>query len=150
MCALMGTAKLIHRFAEKRIAEHNLSGKLSGARMGVLFAVEKAGMVRMGDLAAKLNVAARTVTDLIDGMERDGLVQRLPDPNDRRAMLLELTAAAKAKFEVICALRERFTGEIFNAIDPHERDQLIQILSKIKDRLKSIVSDLPLCDDDEQ
>src|SRR4051794_5720654 len=44
-----------------------------------------------GDLAAKLELSSGAMTNRLDRMERDGLVRRLPDPNDRRGVRVELT-----------------------------------------------------------
>ncbi len=82
--ALGTTAHAIFRFAGTKIADLDVPEKLSGARLRVLFAVKEAGSMRMGDLATQLGVAPRTVTDLVDGLEKEGLLTRRPDPTDRR------------------------------------------------------------------
>ncbi len=148
MCVLMGTAKMIFRFAESKISKHEQFHKLSGPRMGVLFAVNEAGRMRMGDLAAKLHVAPRTVTDLIDGLERDGFIRRLPDPSDRRASLLELTPQTQADFGEITLLRKAFVEEIFSALTPDEQSQLRELLTKLQNGpLSKLLGDekLPEC-----
>jgi DNA-binding MarR family transcriptional regulator len=129
----MRTVKMIHRFAESRMSKHKQFSKLSGPRMGVLFVVNAAGTMRMGDLATRLLVAPRTVTDLVDGLERDGFLKRVPDPSDRRAMLLELSQSAKANFDKIATLRKNFLDEIFSALTVEEQRQLIMLLSKLSD-----------------
>ena len=78
MCIVMHTVKMIKKFAESKISKHKQFSKLSGPRLGVLFIVHDSGTIRMGDLADKLMVAPRTVTDLVDGLERDGFLNALP------------------------------------------------------------------------
>lgn len=133
MAALMMTAKMIHRFGESRIAQNKQYSKLSGPRMGVLFIVHHSGGIRMGDLAAKLHVAPRTVTDLVDGLERDGFLHRVPDPRDRRASLLELSEFAKKDFDRISAMRKAFVEEIFSPLSNAEKESLIALLSKLRE-----------------
>jgi DNA-binding MarR family transcriptional regulator len=133
MGALMMTAKMIHRFAESRISKHKKFNKLSGPRMGVLFIVHHHGGIRMGDLAAKLHVAPRTVTDLVDGLERDGFLHRVPDPSDRRASILELSALAKKDVEHIASMRTKFVEEIFSPLSNDEKDTLVALLNKLSD-----------------
>ncbi len=133
MGALMMTAKMIHRFGESRISQHKKFSKLSGPRMGVLFIVHHSGGIRMGDLAAKLNVAPRTVTDLVDGLERDGFLHRVPDPKDRRASLLELSDSARKDFDHIAQMRTNFVEEIFSPLSDEEKDQLIALLAKLRE-----------------
>lgn len=133
MALLMMTTKMIHRFAESRIARNKKYRKLSGPRMAVLFIVHHSGGIRMGDLAAKLYVAPRTVTDLIDGLEHDGFIKRVPDPKDRRASILELSESAKNDFEQIAEMRKSFVQEIFSPLSDDEKNQLITLLSKIQE-----------------
>lgn len=65
---------------------------LSETRLGILFMLRHAGAgVPLGALAARLHVTPRNVTGLIDHLERDGLVARVPDPADRRSVLAQLT-----------------------------------------------------------
>src|SRR2546430_14706119 len=49
------------------------------------------GRMTMGDLPETLDVSPRTVTGLVDNLERDGLVKRVDDPGDRRTVQAELT-----------------------------------------------------------
>jgi DNA-binding MarR family transcriptional regulator len=129
----MKTVKMIHRFAQSRMSKSKQFEKLSGPRVGVLFIVHEAGSIRMGDLATKLSLAPRTVTDLVDGLERDGFLKRVPDPSDRRAMRLELTQSTKNNFGKIQALRKAFVNEVFSVLTPEEQKQFVKILKKIGD-----------------
>lgn len=133
MHALMTTSRMIHRFAESRIAEHKRYNNLSRPRMGVLFMVHHSGGMRMGDLAAKLCVAPRTVTDLVDGLERDGYLHRVPDPNDRRASRLELSALAKKELDNMSAMRTKFIEEIFSPLNDEEKTSLMSLLNKLRE-----------------
>ena len=132
MCALMTTSRLIHRFAQSRISGQDLPAKMSGPRMGVLFAVREAGGLRMGDLATRLDVAPRTVTDLVDGLERDGLLVRKPDPVDRRATRLELAPGATTDFDKMHAIRASMIAEIFSPLSPAQRRTLVALLDKLR------------------
>jgi DNA-binding MarR family transcriptional regulator len=143
----MMTAKMIHRFGESRIAQNKQYSKLSGPRMGVLFIVHHMGGIRMGDLAAKLHVAPRTVTDLVDGLERDGFLHRVPDPKDRRASILELSDLAKKDFDRISAMRKAFVEEIFTPLNNDEKETLISLLSKLREGpIRDLLNSAP--DDD--
>jgi DNA-binding MarR family transcriptional regulator len=109
--------------------------KLSGPRLRVLFAVKEAGSLRMGDLAAQLGVAAHTVTDLVDGLEKAGLLTRRPDPRDRRAALLALSPSARARWEQVRALRREICDEVLAPLDAAERRQLLALLQRLKEGL---------------
>jgi DNA-binding MarR family transcriptional regulator len=64
---------------------------ISPPRLSALSVVVSAGPLGIGDLAAAEGVAASTMTRLVDGLERDGLVGRGPDPDDRRGVLVRAT-----------------------------------------------------------
>src|SRR3981189_2256571 len=59
---------------------------VSEGRMGVLWTLSRGGAMSLGDLAAALDVSPTNITGLVDHLERDGLVVRAPDPDDRRAI----------------------------------------------------------------
>jgi DNA-binding MarR family transcriptional regulator len=77
---------------------------LSESRFRVLMTIYQAPDRRLplGAIAESLNVVPRTVTDLVDVLERDGLVARVRDTADRRSTLAQLTEAG---LERIAAIR---------------------------------------------
>jgi DNA-binding MarR family transcriptional regulator len=52
--------------------------------------------LRMGELALRSSLSKQTMTDLVRRLERDGLVERRPDPRDARASLVFLTTRSRA------------------------------------------------------
>src|SRR4051812_46924032 len=68
---------------------------VSPPRLSALSVVVFAGPIGIGALAAAEGVAAPTMTRLVDGLERDGYVRRLPDPADARGVLVATTAAGR-------------------------------------------------------
>lgn len=133
MNGLVTTVKLMKGYGESKLSENPDFKKLSGPRMGVLFIVQAAGTIRMSDLAGKLMVAPRTVTDIIDGLERDGFLRRVPDPSDRRAMFIELTPEFQGKFHKIADMRKKFSEEVFSVLSSKEQDDLIHLLNKLRE-----------------
>ena len=71
----------MHRMMNKRLAEQGASL----ARTKLLLFLDRRGPSRAADIADFFDQAPRTVTEAIDGLERDGLVVRRPHPPDRRA-----------------------------------------------------------------
>ena len=94
VAALRLAAKQIHdameRFAERR--------GLSESRLRVLMRLSNSPnrQLSLGALAGVLNVTPRTMTDIIDVLERDGLAKRAADPVDRRSVLAVITQAGLA------------------------------------------------------
>jgi DNA-binding MarR family transcriptional regulator len=74
---------------------------LSEGRMALLWRLQRVSTITLGELADEMNVSPRNVTGLVDHLERDGLVERMPDPDDRRAVRVKLATKGAAKLEEI-------------------------------------------------
>jgi len=74
---------------------------LSEGRLGLLFRLYRGGDTALGDLAQDFHTSPRNVTGLVDHLERDGLVERMPDPDDRRSVRARLTEAGRVRIEAI-------------------------------------------------
>ncbi|MGW5261522.1 MarR family winged helix-turn-helix transcriptional regulator [Microbispora sp. NPDC004025] len=83
--------------AVERLRAHGSEGR--GVSAGALdLLIRLAGSDRgisIGELARAAGVSSRNVTGLVDTLERDGLVRRVPDPGDRRSVLAEITPAGR-------------------------------------------------------
>ena len=108
---------------------------LSFPQMRVMRVLEdaEAGRIRMGELSAVLGVTARNVTTIVDGLEREGLVMRMPDPKDRRAILLALTPKGQEHIAGVYAMHYEAAERFFAALDTAERAELLRLLNKILD-----------------
>jgi DNA-binding MarR family transcriptional regulator len=76
---------------------------LSEGRFQILVRLkhQPTGRFAMGELAEMLDVSPRTVTGLVDNLERDGLVKRVDDPVDRRSVYAELTQQGRERIETL-------------------------------------------------
>jgi DNA-binding MarR family transcriptional regulator len=76
---------------------------LSEGRFQILVRLkhQPTGRFAMGELADMLDVSPRTVTGLVDHLERDGLVKRVDDPTDRRSVYAELTEQGRERIETV-------------------------------------------------
>jgi len=79
---------------QERWAEHH---GLSSGRLGLLFRLMRCGDTPLGDLAMALDSSPRNITGLVDHLERDGLVERVPDPEDRRSVKARLTEEGRKR-----------------------------------------------------
>jgi len=92
----------------RRVFDDGMSAcGLTLARTKVLAQLQLGGAARPSVLAVEFGVAPRTITELVDTLERDGLVVRHPDPTDRRALLVALTSEGEAALAVADAARAR-------------------------------------------
>ncbi|HZK73201.1 MAG TPA: MarR family transcriptional regulator [Clostridia bacterium] len=78
----------------------------------------------LGALAAGMNVTPRTMTDIIDVLERDGLVNRAPDPADRRSVQAVITEAG---LERINAMRRDAMTKQAAIAQGFTADQLVEL-----------------------
>jgi DNA-binding MarR family transcriptional regulator len=88
----------------RRLAGEDRASGQSPARLSALSVLVFGGSRSIGRLARDERVTAPTMTRLVAGLERDGLVSRLPDPDDRRSARLEATALGR---RILLAGRER-------------------------------------------
>jgi DNA-binding MarR family transcriptional regulator len=97
LASLRLAGRSVHLLQERWGAMHGLSE----GRMGVLFRLYRCGDLPLGELADDLVTTPRNVTGLVDHLERDGLVTRVPDPEDRRSVRARLTDAGRERIEGI-------------------------------------------------
>jgi DNA-binding MarR family transcriptional regulator len=104
---------------------------LSLARLRVLFQLTERSTIRMGELSACVDVAPRTMTSTVEAMERDGLVQRRPDPHDRRATIVSITAAGRRSFDEGRRQQAMAIADVFEALDADQRLALKGVLDEL-------------------
>ena len=74
---------------------------MSEGRLSVLWRLRVKGSSTLGELAESLDVSPRNITGLVDHLEKDSLVERFDDPEDRRATRVRLAPAGKQKLHEI-------------------------------------------------
>lgn len=117
----------LHRLIDRRMAAEGASL----ARTKLLLYLEKHGPARAADIAELLGSTPRTITEAIDGLEREGLALRTPHPTDRRAKLVSITPSGEKVIKATEPLREQLADMVFDRLDDHEREQLATILAKL-------------------
>ena len=90
------------------------------------------GALRLSDLSVRLHIAPRSATEVVDALEARGLVERRPDPHDRRATLVELTGQGSGVLGEIRAARGTEAERIFDRLSPADRDHLARILRDLQ------------------
>ena len=84
----------------RRLRRHELAG-LTPTQLSALATVERAGPLRLGDLAAAEGIAPSTLTRLVTALEERGYVDRGPVPGDARASTLAITPTGHTVLERI-------------------------------------------------
>jgi DNA-binding MarR family transcriptional regulator len=91
------------------------------------------GVMRLSELSFHLHIAPRSATEVVDALETRGLVRRRPDPDDRRATLVELTEHGKGVMEAIRTARGNEAERLFDRLSPGDREHLGRILRQLQD-----------------
>jgi DNA-binding MarR family transcriptional regulator len=91
------------------------------------------GAVRLSELSAHLRIAARSTTEVVDALEARGLVERRPDPGDRRATLVEVTEHGASVLGAIRVASGTEAERAFDRLSPTDRAHLARILRRLRD-----------------
>jgi DNA-binding MarR family transcriptional regulator len=119
----------------KAVDEHMTGSGLSLARTKVLQVLDRLGPLRQAELAAQLGYAARSVTQAVEGLDRDGLVRREPHPEDHRAKTVTLTPAGSAALAEGTAAGERILQLIFGSLGQKRLVTLSSLLGAVESGL---------------
>lgn len=91
--------------------------------------------INQGGLAELLEVEPITLCRMVDRLQEAGLVERRPDPSDRRAWRLFLSEKANALLGELRPLALGLFDEAMNGLTPVERDRLFEMLERIRANL---------------
>ncbi|HZU11594.1 MAG TPA: MarR family transcriptional regulator [Chloroflexota bacterium] len=130
-------ADLLHSAAIhllRRVSRHDAASGLSAARLSALSVIVYADRVTMSELAQAEGVRLPTISRLVDGLERDGLVLRQTDPSDRRVVHLTATESGRHLLE---EARQRRIGDLAARIEclPAEEQATLAAAAEILDGL---------------
>ena len=115
----------------KVVDKHMISSGLSLARWKVLETLHGTGSIRQKALAQELGFAERSVTQAVESLAGDGLVERMPDPADGRAKLVTLTDEGAAALAAGTKAGAQVLQRIFGTLDPKQLASLDELLKVI-------------------
>ncbi len=107
--------------------------EITPAQLRALRVLGHHGTQRMSELSDHLHIAPRSTTEVVDALEARGLVERRPDPGDRRATLAELTERGASVLSAIRAARGSEAERVFNRLSAADKAHLGRILRKLRD-----------------
>jgi DNA-binding MarR family transcriptional regulator len=108
----------------RAVDEDMTAAGLSLARTKVLQVLDRRGAIRQSSLADELGHAPRSVTQSVEALEREGLVERTADPQDGRSKLVSLTPDGVKALVAGTAAGERVLHKVFGTL---EREQLVNL-----------------------
>jgi DNA-binding MarR family transcriptional regulator len=129
-------SRLIRAEFDRRVAEAGLG--LTPGEARTLSHAFRAGVVRQTVLAESMGVEAMTLSTYLDRLEARGLVERRPDPSDRRAKLVHLAEEAHDVLVTIQAIGASLRAEVAEKINASDWEHLNMALRLARDSLNQL------------
>jgi DNA-binding MarR family transcriptional regulator len=112
---------------------------LATGQFPVLMSLKGGKALSQAELARLAQVEQPTMAQLLNRMERDGLVERVPDPADKRSRLVMLTALAARQLPKAKAMLDRHTAQALAGFTEQEIEQLTELVSRVNDNINRMV-----------
>jgi DNA-binding MarR family transcriptional regulator len=118
--------------------------RLSHAALNALAVTEgNGGPLLAGELSARMHITSGTMTGVLDTLERNGYIQRHPDPADRRRVLVDLTPAGQAVLDRLLPEVQQVVTAVMGALDDEALHALLDHLAVVRDALATAPAELP-------
>jgi DNA-binding MarR family transcriptional regulator len=127
---IAGLSRRIHRTMDETLADFGLDS----AEHKALAALVQAGPPHHstpGKLARRMELSSGAITNRLDRLEEAGLVRRLPDPDDRRGVVVELTEKGRDTYQSAVGVQAKKEELITAALSEREKQQLNALLRRL-------------------
>ena len=125
---IMTAGRRIEERLENALEETGLSlAKLNALK----YLVEADGPLALGHLAEKIECVKSNVTQLVDRLENEGLVRRMPDPSDRRGVLAAVTDLGLERYSVGARALAGAEAELTAELPDDQRTLLTELLTSL-------------------
>src|SRR5882672_2067759 len=98
--------------------------------------------LKMNELSRLLMVTGGNVTTIVDQLEKEGLVERLDEPSDRRAFRIRLTKSGERSFAEMARAHEEWVVEMLSGLSRREQDELLRLLARAKEHALERISEM--------
>ena len=132
---LNDVARLLRTYADYKASQFGMTR----AQWAVLVRVDRSEGLNQSELAEVLDLQPITLTRLLDKLCDSGLIERRPDPTDRRAKRLFLTAAARPLLERLSILGEETVGGALAGVERESVEQMVSELGMVKENLRRLI-----------
>jgi DNA-binding MarR family transcriptional regulator len=127
---IAGLSRRIHRSMDETLAEFGLDS----AEHKALSALTQAGPPHRstpGKLAKRMDLSSGAMTNRLDRLEEAGLIRRLPDPDDRRGVVVELTEEGRRVYQQAVGVQAKKEALVTDALNEREKKQLNSLLRRM-------------------
>lgn len=129
--------RLLRTYADQKARRHGMTR----AQWAVLLRLKRREGLKQSDLAEDLDIQPITLTRLVDRLCDNGLIERRPDPNDRRAKRLYLKPAARPLLDRIAEQVEVLAGTVLAGIEPAAIGAMLAQLGLARENLRQAIAD---------
>lgn len=129
--------KLSGRVFERLLKKSGLDA-FNGAQGRILYVLWEHGRLSFSDVGKYTSLAKTTLTSMIDRMEESGLVERVPDKEDRRQIYISITAKAKRCKRKYDAVSEEMNSLFYKGFGAEEIRRLEKTLERIIGNLEEV------------
>ena len=133
--SLNDVARLLRTYADHEARRFGMTR----AKWAVLARLDRFEGLRQAELAEMLDLQPISLTRLLDGLADNGLIERRPDPDDRRAKRLFLTPAGRPLLARLTELGEDLMETALHGLSPTDIAALLASLGAIKENLRQAV-----------
>jgi DNA-binding MarR family transcriptional regulator len=112
---------------------------LDRAAYVILRHLQRDGRQNVSALADRLNLDGSTVTRQVTALQRDGLAERLRDPNDGRGTVIEATEAGLKQVDAVRAARRALYDKVLHDWSPAERRNLARTLERLANAIDDYI-----------
>ncbi len=104
---------------------------LTEPQFAVIECLGHLGLMNLSILSKKMLVTGGNITCVVDNLEKDGLVERIPSKKDRRAILVRLTPQGEKKFDEIFIKHAEYITSVSSVLAEKEQELLAGLLKKL-------------------
>ncbi len=126
--ALVRAYQAFSSYSETFVREYDLTS----AQFDVVATLGNTQCLSMGDIGEKTLITKGTLTGVVDRLERKGLVIRATPPENRRSVIVQLTAAGQQLFEQVFPAHIGDIKQHLEPLDPSEMELLRVLLNRIQ------------------
>ena len=109
--------------------------KITPPQFNALLVLRKNGNMTIGELGEAMYLACSTATDLIDRMERNGLVERSRDKNDRRVIRIHVLDKGEEILGQVMIARKKYLQEVLEHVDNDQCQKMIKSMRLLYDKM---------------
>jgi DNA-binding MarR family transcriptional regulator len=127
------TGFLLRRAQQKHVAtwQSVISGDTTSVQYGVLAVLDRRPALAQKEICDELDLDRSTVADICSRMEKNGLLSRIQDGQDRRRKVLDLTPAGRAELARLKPLVEEVQVRLTRTLSAAELEQLRALLARL-------------------